>query len=309
MPPHEGHVYLIQRGRRCVDQLVVVLLSLPDEPIDPKLRLAWLDELVGDQVRLEHVQPYPTDYSDPGVWDQWVATIRSVLPTGPDLVFSSEEYGRQLADLLGAEHRMIDRHRQAVPISASQIRADPMGAWPFIPEPVRPWYVRRVAVLGPPTDRRAELVTHLGRTFQTVTVDDPGPGPQADRAGALGWHELEPLARRAEQIEAMLARRADRLLVREGGLLQMQAWAQVQFGRWPESLDRGGLAMGADLALLDRRGIDDLPAGAPARRLVDALSERLSDQAIATVVIESQADLDQAIARIDRLIRPDGEKR
>jgi NadR type nicotinamide-nucleotide adenylyltransferase len=309
MPPHEGHLYLIQRGRRCVDQLTVVLLSLPDEPIDPKLRLAWLDELVGDQVRLEHVQPYPTDYSDPGVWDQWVATIRSVLPTGPDLVFSSEEYGRQLADLLGAEHRMIDRDRQAVPISASQIRNDPMGAWPFIPEPVRPWYVRRVAVLGPPGPDRAELVEHLGRTFQTVTVPDPGPGRQTDRAGSVAWHELERLARRAEQIEALLARRANRLLVREGGLVQMQAWAQLQFGRWPESLDRGGPAMGAELALLDRRGIGDLPAGAHARRLVEVLAERLADQAIVTIPIDSQADLAPALSRIRSLIRPHGGNR
>ncbi|MFP4356098.1 MAG: adenylyltransferase/cytidyltransferase family protein [Phycisphaerae bacterium] len=299
MPPHAGHLYLIDRARRCVDELVVILLSLPGEPIAAKLRLQWLDELIGRDVRLEHVEGYPTDYSDPGVWDKWVAVVRSVLPEGPEWVFSSEQYGRQLADLLGARHRMIDEDRQAVPISASQIRHDPMGSWQYIPAPVRPWFVRRVEILGPPGGSRVQLASRLARQFDTVFCPDVIAGSLV-QPGRTDWRMLLPLASQQRKVEADLARRANRVLFREGGLVQLKLWAVHQFGRWPEGLDSQQLRQGCDLVILDRRGrwpdwLCDL-----------ACQDAAGDEAwqAERIALDSADDLRAVTRRIEQLIRP-----
>ena len=43
----------------------------------------------------------PCDFTDPVIWECWVGAIRRVLPAGPQIVFSSEDYGEELARAAG----------------------------------------------------------------------------------------------------------------------------------------------------------------------------------------------------------------
>src|SRR5205085_9004498 len=98
---------------------------------------------------VRHVtREHPVNFDDASDWSFWVNAIRAVLPRDPDIVVSSQAYGAELARRLGARHVALDPSRRQVPISATQIRAQPMLHWRFIPPPVRPYYVRRVAILG-----------------------------------------------------------------------------------------------------------------------------------------------------------------
>jgi len=213
MPPHTGHLYLIRRAAEQVDRLSVIVLSLAGEPIEGALRCRWLEELTGHETRILHIaDDYPTDYTDPDVWRKWRRTIRKVLPEGPDMVFSSEDYGNQLAELLGAEHVMIDPARTHVPISATRIREDPMACWAYLPGPIRPWYVKRAVVLADDAAIEAELAHALGKLTGAPVIPAPEAGqPIHDAADARALAE--------DQIaeEDRLARSADRLLLCPGG--------------------------------------------------------------------------------------------
>ena len=48
MPPHAGHVTLVQSARALVDELTILFCSLPDDPIPGETRHAWLRELFPD---------------------------------------------------------------------------------------------------------------------------------------------------------------------------------------------------------------------------------------------------------------------
>jgi NadR type nicotinamide-nucleotide adenylyltransferase len=140
-PPHLGHSHLIDRAAAQVDELTVIVFSKPDEAVPGDLRAAWLAEL-HPAVR---VVPVPTtlvtNWDDPAVWDQWIGLIRTVVPNGPDVVFSSEPYGDEVARRLGARHLCVDPQRSAVPISATAIRADPLAHLDRLAPPVRAWYL------------------------------------------------------------------------------------------------------------------------------------------------------------------------
>lgn len=173
LPPHAGHLHLIAEAQARVERLTVVVGSLAREPIPGALRVEWLRELCPgvDVIPLaEELPQYPHEH--PEFWEIWTAALRRVVPRGPEVVFSSEKYGDELARRLGSRHVMIDLARERVPISGTAIRADPMRHWEFIPAVVRPWFVRRILITGAESTGKTTLARDLAARFATSWVPE-----------------------------------------------------------------------------------------------------------------------------------------
>lgn len=142
MPLHLGHEYLIRTGLEMCDHLTVLVSVLPGEPINGLLRFHWVKERFpkANVVYLEDFIPiYPR--SDLRYWEMWTDHIRRHLDKKPDVVLSSEDYGDGLAKWLGAEHVCVDKAREEVGISGTQIRADPIGCIDYISPAARSYFV------------------------------------------------------------------------------------------------------------------------------------------------------------------------
>ena len=140
MPLHKGHLFLIEAAQSQAELLTIVLISLPDDPIPGPMRLLWLTQTVPGVSIVYHDAVLPKDESGFGHWDDWSESIRAAVPTSIDVVFSSEDYGVRLAKDCNAAHVLVDKARSAVPVSATQIRADPKQYADFLPEPVRLYF-------------------------------------------------------------------------------------------------------------------------------------------------------------------------
>jgi len=127
-PPHKGHRFLIDAALKETGSLTVLLCNSAADSIPAEQRLAWLRSWY-PQVRFLEIYP---DRFDRQSAQAWVDTTLEAIGTAPDLIFSSEAYGEQYAEMLGATHRMIDRERATVPCSAGSILADPAGNSQFI---------------------------------------------------------------------------------------------------------------------------------------------------------------------------------
>jgi NadR type nicotinamide-nucleotide adenylyltransferase len=172
LPPHRGHLHLIATAAAAVDRLTVLLFSKAAEPIPGELRAAWMRELCPQAQVLHSAEEHPVDFGDPAVWALWIGAIRRVLPAGPDLVFSSEAYGDELARRLGARHVAVDRERRAVPVSATRIRAAPLANWEYLPPCVRPHYALRVAIVGAESTGKTTLARELAARRRTAWVPE-----------------------------------------------------------------------------------------------------------------------------------------
>jgi HTH-type transcriptional repressor of NAD biosynthesis genes len=139
LPPHAGHLYLFAQAQARVQVLHIILFSKAHEPIPGALRLAWLRGLAPGATVWHVSQEGQVDFNDPAAWDFWTGAIRAVLPAAPDLVFTSEAYGDELARRLGARHICVDPGRSQVPVGGTQIRAEPRACWQYLPPAVR-WY-------------------------------------------------------------------------------------------------------------------------------------------------------------------------
>jgi NadR type nicotinamide-nucleotide adenylyltransferase len=230
MPPHLGHLHLIEQARRQVDELVVLVCSLPDEPIPGEVRFAWMTELRPD-ARVVHVTDQnPTEpHEHEDFWDIWVETIRRRV-TAPDIVFTSEDYGAELARRVGARHVSIDRERRAFPVSGTAIRNDPFAHWKFIPEAVRPWFAGRVVLTGSECVGKTTLARELALHFDTVWVSEFGR-EYVDRKGVFpDASDVEPIARGQIAKEDSFARAANRIMILDTDLISTCVYAEHYYG-------------------------------------------------------------------------------
>lgn len=128
MPPHAGHLYLCEFARQWVDDLTIVVGTMANEPIPGTQRIAWMRELFpfDHVVHLANENPQ-RPWEHPDFWSIWKASLESVLARRPDFYFGAEPYNEEFAELLGARFVAVDHGRTIVPVSATDIRTDPLG--------------------------------------------------------------------------------------------------------------------------------------------------------------------------------------
>jgi HTH-type transcriptional repressor of NAD biosynthesis genes len=231
LPPHAGHVYLVELGRRYVDDLTVVVGTLAREPIPGALRHRWMSEMFPG-VRVVHLtDENPQDPSEhPAFWDIWRESLLRVLPGRPDVVFASEAYGGRLAAELGARFVMVDPLRDTFPVSGTAVRADPLGHWRHLPRVVRPHFVKRVSVFGPESTGKTTLARRLAARHGTVCVPEMARTHLEGQDGRLGPEDIPLIARAQIAAEDALALDADRVLVCDTDVLATVVWSEALFG-------------------------------------------------------------------------------
>ncbi|MBI3270381.1 MAG: AAA family ATPase [Planctomycetes bacterium] len=266
MPPHLGHIYLVEFARAYVADLTVVVGSLRREPIPGELRFAWMRELFPD-VRLLHLtEELPQQPEEhPRFWDLWRESLLGILPAVPDYVFASEPYGLKLAEVLGGEFVPVDLARGAVPVSGTAIRADPWKHWAYLPRCVRPYFARRVCVFGPESTGKTTLAHRLAERFETVCVPEYARAWLESRGGRVEPSDIPRIARGQMAAEDALARDANRVLLCDTDLLTTTIWSDVLFGACPEWIRREADRRSYDLYLLT--DIDVPWVGDPVRYL------------------------------------------
>jgi HTH-type transcriptional regulator, transcriptional repressor of NAD biosynthesis genes len=251
MPPHRGHVYLVDFARRYADELTVVVATLAREPIPGELRVRWMRELFPGARVVHLTDENPQEPAEhPDFWRIWRDSLTRVLPGRPDYLFASEDYGPQLAEVLGAEFVPVDRAREVVPVSGTAVRADPMGNWQYLPDCVRPYFVRRVCVFGPESTGKSTLARDLARHFGTVAVPEYARTLLEAQGGRIGPADVERIARGQRASEDALARQAHRVLVCDTDLLTTVIWSEVLFGSCPDWVRAEADRRSYDLTLL-----------------------------------------------------------
>ena len=268
LPPHRGHLHLVEQALREVGTLDVVVCTLEREPIPGVLRVEWMREIMaphGDRVRVHHLRDElpSTPGEHPGFWTLWVDAIRRIVPGEIDLVATSEDYGDELARRLGASHLLVDRHRRTLPVSGSAIRARPLRHWGFIPPPVRPWFVRRVVLTGSESTGKTELAPRLAGHFGTVWSVEYAREhlhrKQRRTGRPLDEGDVEPIARGQIELEDRQARKANRLLVLDTDLVSTVVYARHYYGTCPAWIERAARERLATRYLLLRPDVPWIP--------------------------------------------------
>lgn len=306
-------------ARARVERLIVVVGSLAREPIPPERRLAWLRELRPDvtfvDLRDENPQ-LPNEH--PEFWEIWTASLRRVVPEPIDLVFSSEDYGEELARRLDAQrgHVTVDRARAEVPVSGTAIRERPMENWAWIPAPVRPWFVKRVLVTGAESCGKTTLARALAARFGTSWaheyarehLDRRAPVAPGGPSAICELSDMEAIVRGHLALEEARAREAERVLFCDTDPGVTAVYSEIYFGEVPDAVARAARETRYDLALFCATDVpyeEDRQRELRARREEIAARIRAGVEARGIPVVELRgphearmADAERAIATI-----------
>lgn len=238
LPPHLGHLYLVDFARHYADEVTVVVGSLEREPIAGALRFAWMQELC-PLVRVVHLTDenpqLPEEHAD--FWNIWKHSLERVVERPIDLLFASEDYGRPLAEVLGAQFIPSNGLRTLVPVSGTQVRANPAACWPWLPPVVRAHFVRRVSVFGPESTGKSTLAARLAEHFQTLWVPEFARGWLEARGGEVHPEDLPVISRGQRASEEALARQSGPLLFCDTDPSATPLWSEELFGQSDPSLE------------------------------------------------------------------------
>ena len=251
LPYHAGHAHLIHTARSQVDLLTVLVCSIAREPIPGTTRFGWVAESHPD-CRVVHVVEEVPQAPDehPEFWPIWTDLVRRHAGA-VDVVFTSEDYGDELARRLGARHVCVDRTRTAYPVSGSAIRNDPLRYWDYIPPVVRPSYVHRVAILGTESTGKTTLAQQLAEAFDTTWVPEYGREYCEGRdALALTSDDLNAIGRGQILAEESAARSANRVLICDTDVRTTATWSDIILGTRSAWLSRAAAADDYSHALL-----------------------------------------------------------
>ncbi|MCC3358756.1 multifunctional transcriptional regulator/nicotinamide-nucleotide adenylyltransferase/ribosylnicotinamide kinase NadR [Bacillus sp. REN16] len=188
LPLHQGHVFAIIKASSMVDELYVVLSHSEKRDrelcegsqfpyVPSRIRLRWLSQLTKEMKHVKVIEVEDDASDEDYNWEEGANQIKTAIGKNIDVVFSSEvEYGPIFKRLYTeATHILIDEKRDQVPISATEIRKKGVfHYWQYIPEVARPFFVKKVVILGTESCGKSTLTRNLAHIFNTSYVSEYG---------------------------------------------------------------------------------------------------------------------------------------
>lgn len=259
-PLHLGHEYLIQQAEAECDEVLLLSWSTPELPgCDRHRRQQWLrrrfahlKSLVLDEHHLQtiakesnlHAPPLPANNAPELESRHFVGWIcKNLLCYHPNAVFTSEDYGDGFAEYLAqyfrdcekdsaaVVHRCVDKARQVVPISGTDLRNDPHGQRAFLAPEIYADFVERIALLGGESTGKTTLAEALAKALNTRWVAEYGRELWEEKGGNLTYPDMLHIAQTQIAREANLAASSLRYLVCDSSPLTTYFYSLALFDR------------------------------------------------------------------------------
>lgn len=181
-PLHIGHIHDIIKGASmCEEFYVMISWCEGRESTSKELRYRWILNTTRHLTNVKILliedkavskEEYNTDY----YWEKGAADIKAAIGKRIDVVFAGDDYQgtNRFESLYMPESKIIYFPRAEVPISSTEIREWATENWDYIPEVCKPYYVRKVLIVGGESTGKSTLVQNLALAYNTNFVSEVG---------------------------------------------------------------------------------------------------------------------------------------
>lgn len=236
LPLHAGHLHLVRSAMAQTEELTVLVCTIRKEPIPGHLRYQWMCDLFPDANVVhvtDEVPSYPHEHPD--FEAIWTALLQREVP-GAEVFFSSEDYGEDVARWLNIDHVLVDKERITFPVSGTTIREEALKHWEFIPEIVRPYFVKRIVLTGPESTGKTTMAQQLAAHFHTNWVEEYGRDYFVMHGGIREIADLSRIAEGQVRLEEEALLKANKLLICDTDLIVTQVWSEIYFKDCPQDV-------------------------------------------------------------------------
>ena len=218
-PPHSGHLYLIDTAIQNSEHTHVVISHNKSQTIPGDIRYNCVKEIYKDN---PNVTVY--NFDDTGLpqhdyecdtldefYSYWIPEVYNLIKE-LDVVFTSEDYGESFAKYLGVEHFLVGKERFNFPISGTAVRQDPFDKWDFISEKIKPFFVKRIAIMGPESVGKSTITRELANWYQTNFVDEYGRIVYESNGNKVSHEDFIPISEGRQSLEDWNLKKSNKLL-------------------------------------------------------------------------------------------------
>ncbi|GGJ40276.1 AAA family ATPase [Deinococcus roseus] len=256
-PLHKGHQLLIDTALAQSEQVYIFAYSNPEIlGCEPEKCHRWLTTLYPQckvfvitpeflRFHFSHLGRFelPLNAEEAGVHRRFCAFLWEHLAQKPlDAVFTSEDYGEGFVEELNryfalhqpqpeVKHVLVDLQRLQVPISGTQVRADPHAHRDFLAPEVYRDFVQRVCFLGGESTGKSTLSSRMAAELHTLVVPEYGRTLWEEQQGHLGFEDMLKIAKFHVQQEEKRAGQANRFLFSDTSPLTTWMYSHFYFGQ------------------------------------------------------------------------------
>lgn len=188
-PLHVGHLNCMIRAASMCEELYIVLsYSRNRDRIPMEYRYRWIYNSLKhmDNIRiitLEDRERSKDDYDTQHAWEQGRDYVISRIGHKPDVVFCGSDYkdSRRYEELYQCPAVYFDR--EEIHVSSTEIFEDPFRYWEFIPAIVRPYFVKKVLLIGGESTGKSTLARNLALVYNTNYLEEVGRNVCDDAGG------------------------------------------------------------------------------------------------------------------------------
>ena len=180
-PLHNGHIHNIIRAASLCEELYVIISWGEGRESTPKeIRYRWIlnscKHLPNVKILLlEDAAASKDAYNNGDYWRKGAEDIKRMIGKHIDIVFCGSDYlGTNRFEGLYSESTIYYFDRREVPISSTDIRNEPLKYWDYIPNICKPYYAKRVLVIGGESTGKSTLVQNLAIAYNTNFVAEVG---------------------------------------------------------------------------------------------------------------------------------------
>ena len=124
-PFHKGHAYLIETALKEMDEFYVVVYDTPEFNIDIDTKIKWITKKFPTvKILKAYNSPKQIGLDDESVRVQMEYLKEIIKGIDVGYFYSSEEYGKYVANYLNIENRIVDKERETYPISGTMLRGN-----------------------------------------------------------------------------------------------------------------------------------------------------------------------------------------
>lgn len=216
LPLTLGHKHLIDTALQHSEKVTLLVCSLKREPIPGEIRFNWAKEIYKDEPNItilhcnEELPQYPEEHPD--FWSIWTDVAKRYCPSDIDVIFTSELYGDPYSKYLGIKHHLVDLERTTVPISGTKVRSNPHHYWHYLPDVVKPYFVKRIAIMGPESVGKSTLTKRLANHFSTNFVEEYGRIVYENNGNKVTINDFIPISKGRQDLEDWLIKSSNKFI-------------------------------------------------------------------------------------------------
>lgn len=228
-PPHKGHNYLIDTALKNCDEVDVLVVDNPSYHVPTALRQQWIKAAHPRA----HVHIIPDLYDDDNSQGWALHTLRFLGYT-PDVVYSSETYGKTWAEAMGCKHVDVDISRHTVPISGTKVRQDIIKSWPYLNDYTRAGLAIRIVVLGAESTGTTTLSRDLAKALNAPWVPEVGRYyTESILTTTNEWNDEDfyRIGRLQQAYESEISARSDGVVVCDTNAVATELWQRRYMGK------------------------------------------------------------------------------